>query len=114
VLGLDPIVEMRHVTDRASLAKFGNEVKRWVAPQYIAPARRSGSPRPQRQLFAPDEPRGACHQAGAGLGREDARKGKFRTAAQMVAMWRGLDLPGWEAPYVLRDAKNGLIRMTFE
>jgi hypothetical protein len=38
-----------------------------------------------RQLFAPDEPRGACHQAGEGLGREDARKGKVRTAAQM---WR--------------------------
>jgi hypothetical protein len=33
------------------------------------------------QLFAPDEPRGACHQAGEGLGREDARKGKLRTAA---------------------------------
>jgi hypothetical protein len=60
-----------------------------------------------RQLFAPDEPRGACHQAGEGLGREDTRKGKVRTAAQMVAMWRGLDLPGWEAPYVLRDAKVG-------
>jgi hypothetical protein len=25
----------------------------------------------------------------------------------MVALWRGLDLPGWEAPYVLRDAKMG-------
>ena len=79
-----------------------------------SPCPKIGLPRPQRQLFAPDEPRGACHQTGAGLGREDARKGKFRTAAQMVAMWRGLDLPGWEAPYVLRDAKNGLIRMTFE
>jgi hypothetical protein len=84
VWGLDPIVDMRHVTDRAS----------------------SGSPRPQTAV----RPRRAARRlppAGEGLGREDARKGKFRTAAQMVAMRRGLDLPGWEAPYVLRDAKMG-------
>jgi hypothetical protein len=63
-----------------------------------------------RQLFAPDELRGACHKAGDGLGREDARKAKFRTAAQMVAIWRGLDLPAWEAPYVLRDARLGYLK----
>jgi hypothetical protein len=63
-----------------------------------------------RKRFAPDELRGACHKSGDGLGREDARKAKFRTAAQMVAMWRGLDLPAWEAPYVLRDARLGYLK----
>jgi hypothetical protein len=46
--------------------------------------------------------------AGEGLGREDARKSRIRTASQMVAMWRGLKLPAREAPYGLRDAKMGL------
>jgi hypothetical protein len=27
-----------------------------------------------RQLFAPDEPRGACHQPGEGLGRDTAKR----------------------------------------
>jgi hypothetical protein len=27
----------------------------------------------------------------------------------MVGMWRGLDLPAWEAPYVLRDARLGYL-----
>ena len=27
-----------------------------------------------RQLFAPDEPCGACHQAGEGLGRDTAKR----------------------------------------
>ena len=40
---------------------------------------------------------------------EDAKKATFRTAAQMVEMWRGLDLPAWEAPYVLRDARLGYL-----
>ena len=53
--------------------------------------------------------RGACHEAREGLGWEDARKARFRTAVQMVEMWRGLDLPAWEAPYVLRDARLGYL-----
>ena len=28
----------------------------------------------------------------------------------MVQMWRGLDLPAWEAPYVLRDARLGYLK----
>ena len=67
------------------------------------------APHAPGRLFAPDELRGACREAGEGLGREDARNARFRTAAQMVAMWRGLDLPAWEAPYVLRDARLGYL-----
>ncbi len=63
-----------------------------------------------KQRFAPDELRGACRAAGEGLGREDAKKARFRTAAQMVELWRGLDLPAWEAPYVLRDARLGYLK----
>jgi hypothetical protein len=59
--------------------------------------------------FAPDELRRACHSAGEELGRADAKEARFRTAAQMVGMWRGLDLPAWEAPYVLRDARLGYL-----
>jgi hypothetical protein len=62
-----------------------------------------------RTRFAPDELRGACREAGEELGQEDARKARFRTAPQMVEMWRGLDLPAWEAPYVLRDARLGYL-----
>jgi hypothetical protein len=60
--------------------------------------------------FAPDELRRVCREAGEGLGREDAREARFRTAAEMVALWRGLDLPAWEAPYVLRDARLGYLK----
>lgn len=63
-----------------------------------------------RERFAPGELRGACREAGEGLGGEDAREPRFRTAAQMVEMWRGLDLPAWEAPYVLRDARLGYLQ----
>ena len=63
-----------------------------------------------RKRFAPDELRGACNEAARELGREDARNATFRTAAQMVEMWRGLDLPAWEAPYVLRDARLGYLK----
>ena len=59
--------------------------------------------------FAPDELRGACRAAGEGLGREDAEEARFRTAAEMVEMWRGLDLPAWIAPYALRDARLGYL-----
>ena len=62
-----------------------------------------------RERFAPDELRDACREAGGELGREDAKRAGFRTAAQMVAMWRGLDLPAWQAPYILRDARLGYL-----
>jgi hypothetical protein len=62
-----------------------------------------------RKRFAPDELRAACREAGEELGRKDARKARFRTAAQMVLLWCGLDLPAWEAPYVLRDARLGYL-----
>jgi hypothetical protein len=61
------------------------------------------------ERYAPDELRGACHKAGEELGWEDAKRARFRTAAQMVEMWRGLDLPAWEAPYILRDARLGYL-----
>ena len=59
--------------------------------------------------FAPGELRKVCRSAGEGLGREDAGEARFRSAAEMVEMWRGLDLPAWEAPYVLRDARLGYL-----
>lgn len=59
---------------------------------------------------SPDELRGVCRLAGEGLGEEDAREARFRSAADMVELWRGLDLPGWEAPYVLREARLGYLR----
>jgi hypothetical protein len=63
-----------------------------------------------KSKFAPDELRRACREAGEGLGWEDAREARFRTAAEMVALWQGLDLPAWEAPYVLRDARLGYLK----
>lgn len=62
-----------------------------------------------KERFLPDELRGACRDAGEGLGREDAREARFRSAAEMVEMWRGLDLPASFAPYALRDARLGYI-----
>ncbi len=59
--------------------------------------------------FAPDELREACREAGEGLGRGDASEARFRSAAEMVEMWRGLDLPAWVAPYALRDARLGYL-----
>ena len=41
--------------------------------RYIPSARRAGSPRPKKRS-APDEPRGACHQPGEGLGRDTAKR----------------------------------------
>ena len=98
----------RRRTARVSLAVMGNAGERLAArgiyslPEELA---RHAS----RKRFVPDELRGACREAGEGLGGGDARKAEFRTAAQMVAMWRGLDLPAWEAPYVLRDARLGYL-----
>ncbi len=59
--------------------------------------------------FAPDELRGVCREAGEKLGEQDAAEARFRSAAEMVSLWRGLDLPAWEAPYVLRDARLGYL-----
>ena len=61
------------------------------------------------ETFSPDELRRACREAGEGLGQEDAREARFRAAAEMVEMWRGLDLPAWVAPYALRDARLGYL-----
>jgi len=63
----------------------------------------------QRGKFSSDELRQACREAGEGLGRQDAREARFRPAAEMVEIWRGLDLPAWEAPYILRDARLGYL-----
>jgi hypothetical protein len=62
-----------------------------------------------RKSFAPNELREACRSAGERLGREDAREARFRSAAEMVEMWWGLDLPAWVAPYALRDARLGYL-----
>ena len=62
-----------------------------------------------KERFAPDELRGACRSAGEGLGREDARAARFRSAAEMVGLWGDLDLPPRAAPYALRDARLGYI-----
>ena len=63
-----------------------------------------------KSRFAPDELRRACREAGEGLGQEDAGEARFRTAAEMVALWQRLDLPAWEAPYALRDARLGYLK----
>lgn len=64
---------------------------------------------PERGPLRPDRLREVCRRAGEGLGREDAARSEFRQAAEMVSLWRGLDLPAWEAPYVLRDARLGYL-----
>lgn len=60
---------------------------------------------PECGPFQPGELREACRWAGEGLGRQDASRGEFRVAAEMVPLWRELDLLAWEAPYVLRAAR---------
>jgi hypothetical protein len=62
-----------------------------------------------RGSFAPDELREACREAGEKLGWADACEPHFRSAVEMVEMWRGLDLPAWVAPYALRDARLGYL-----
>jgi hypothetical protein len=59
--------------------------------------------------YQPGELREVCRPAGDGLGREDAALGEFRSAADMVSLWQGLDLPAWEAPYTLRAARLGYL-----
>ncbi len=48
--------------------------------------------------FNPGELRGVCRRAGREPGREDAGRARFLSAAEMVALWRGLDLRAWETP----------------
>lgn len=60
--------------------------------------------------FGPEELREVCLGAGESLGKEDAAGARFRSAAETVALWRGRDLPAWEAPYVLRDARLGYLK----
>ena len=43
------------------------------------------------------------------MGRSDACEARFRSAEEMVEMWRGLDLPAWIAPYALRNARLGYL-----
>ena len=62
-----------------------------------------------KERFVPGELREACLAAGEGLGDEDARGARFRSAAEMVELWRGLDLPAWVSPYALRDARLGYL-----
>lgn len=62
-----------------------------------------------KERFVPSELRGACRAAGEGLGREDARAARFRSAAEMVELWGAHDLPARVAPYALRDARLGYI-----
>jgi len=63
----------------------------------------------RRHHFAPEELRNACQMAGKGLGHADACEARFRSAAEMIVLWRGLDLPAWIAPYALRDARIGYL-----
>ena len=73
------------------------------------PLPRELTPHAARSTFAPDELCEACREAGEGLGRGDACEARFRSAAEMVEMWRGLDLPAWIAPYALRNARLGYL-----
>ena len=76
--------------------------KRYTLPRELANHSR-------RHSFAPSELREACRVAGEGLGRADTHEARFQSAAEMVEMWRGLDLPAWVAPYALRDARLGYL-----
>lgn len=80
------------------------------------PIPREGYPLPEdlarhapKERFVPDELRAVCRSAGEGLGAEDAREARFRSAAGMIGLWRGLDLPAWISPYALRDARLGYL-----
>ena len=76
--------------------------------EYVLPEELARHARARR--FAPEELRRVCREAGEELGCEDAGEARFRDASEMVALWRGLDLPAWEAPYVMRDARLGYLR----
>jgi hypothetical protein len=59
--------------------------------------------------YQPEELQEVCRLAGEGLGGEDAALGEFRSAAEMVSLWQGLDLPAWKAPYALRAVRLGYL-----
>jgi hypothetical protein len=48
--------------------RWATQRRRWAAATYPLPE--EPARHAPRQLFAPDEPRGACHEAGEGLGRQ--------------------------------------------
>ena len=91
------------VSLREDLVK-GDPVPRHGYPLPEELARHAPNERPD-----PDELRTACRSAGEGLGAEDAREARFRSAAEMIGLWRGLDLPAWISPYALRDARLGYL-----
>ena len=64
---------------------MGNEENPLVAPGTYSRPKELARHAP-RKRFAPDELRGACHEAGEELGWEDASKGRFRMAAQITAV----------------------------
>ena len=51
-----------------------------------------------------------CRAAGERLGFRDAGRAVFRTAAGMIGLWEGLDLPAHLAPYALREARLGYLK----
>ena len=74
----------------------------------ILATERAGSPRPQKSASPPT----SCAVPAARRARRSGwrmrrRPGSARPAD--VEMWRGLDLPAWQAPYVLRDARLGYL-----
>jgi hypothetical protein len=91
------------------LACAGDPVKGDTVPSDGYPLPRELARHAPKSHFGPDELRAACRTAGEGLGAEDARGARFRPAAEMVELWRGLDLPAWVSPYALRDARLGYL-----
>ena len=112
---IEVFVRMRMVPPDVGLSR-GESTRKPGSSKLIPSPLMSSYPLPQdlarharRASLAPGELREVCREAGEGLGRADAREARFRSAAEMVEMWRGLDLPGWVAPYVLRDARLGYL-----
>jgi hypothetical protein len=91
------------------LACAGDPVEGGRIPRDGYPLPRDLARHAPRERSSPDELRAACRAAGEGLGAEDARGARFRSAAEMVELWRGLDLPAWVSPYALRDARLGYL-----
>jgi hypothetical protein len=104
--------DKRPADDRASLVENDphREAERTLLARGTYPLPEELARYTPKKRFAPSELRSACRKAGEQLGQEDAREANFRTAAQMVEMWRRLDLPAWEAPYILRDARLGYLK----
>ena len=81
------------------------ESRHWARGTYSLPEELARHAPGKR--FSPEELRGACHRSGEDLGWEDAKEARFRTAAQIVEMWRGLDLfPARRAPRLLERLRK--------